>query len=137
MVAVSIKSGGGANRAMLSTKTNILIVDDDPAVRDALKFSLELEGFEVHTCRDGAELLAHECLLKSDCIVLDYKMPGIDGLNVLRQLAERQVTVPVIMITGPVTESLRNRAIRAGASLVLEKPLLDGALTDKIRELVH
>jgi len=115
----------------------ILIVDDDPAVRDSLKFSLELEGFEVHTCRDGAELLAHPCLLKSDCIVLDYKMPGLDGLNVLRQLGERQVTVPVIMITGPVTENLRDRAIRAGASLVLEKPLLDGALTDMIRELVH
>lgn len=120
---------------MLSTKTNILVVDDDPAVRDALKFSLELEGFNVHTCRDGAELLAHRRLLKSDCIVLDYKMPGLDGLGVLGQLAARQVPAPVILITGPVTEALRNRAIQAGARIVLEKPLLDGALTDKIREL--
>lgn len=137
MIATLIAGGGGADGAMLSAKMNILIVDDDPAVRDALKFSLELEGFKVHTCRDGMELLAHQCLPKSDCIVLDYKMPGLDGLNVLRQLAERQVAVPVILITGPVTENLRNRAIRAGARLVLEKPLLDGALTDKIRELVH
>jgi FixJ family two-component response regulator len=137
MIATLIKGGGGANGAMLSAKMNILIVDDDPAVRDALKFSLELEGFKVRTCRDGLELLAHQCLPKSDCIILDYKMPGLDGLNVLRQLAERKVKVPVILITGPVTENLRERAIRAGACLVLEKPLLDGALTDRIRELVH
>ena len=115
----------------------ILVVDDDPAVRDALKFSLELEGFKVHACRDGSELLAHGALRDSDCIVLDYKMPGFDGLSVLNQLSMRKVEAPVILITGPITENLRNRALRAGARMVLEKPLLDSVLTDKIRELTH
>ncbi|MBN9544811.1 MAG: response regulator [Alphaproteobacteria bacterium] len=122
---------------MSSTEMNILVVDDDPAVRDALKFSLELEGFKVHACRDGWELLAHGALRDSDCIVLDYRMPGLDGLSVLNQLAMRKVEAPVILITGPIPENLRSRALRAGARLVLEKPLLDGVLTDKIRELTH
>jgi FixJ family two-component response regulator len=122
---------------MSNAEMNILVVDDDPAVRDALKFSLELEGFKVHACRDGRELLAHGALPDSDCIVLDYKMPGFDGLSVLNQLTMRKVVAPVILITGPITENLRNRALRAGARMVLEKPLLDSVLTDKIRELTH
>ena len=115
----------------------VLVVDDDPAVRDALKFSLELEGFRVHVCRSGEDLLTHPELGQSDCIVLDYKMPGMDGLEVLATLRSRAVTAPVILITGPVTETLRSRAMRAGARMVLEKPLLDGLLTDRIREVTN
>jgi FixJ family two-component response regulator len=130
-------SCGRTSKIMSSAEMTILVVDDDPAVRDALKFSLELEGFKVHACRDGSELLAHGSLSDSDCIVLDYKMPGFDGLSVLNQLSIRKVEAPVILITGPITENLRNRALRAGARIVLEKPLLDSVLTDKIRELTH
>ena len=115
----------------------VLVVDDDPAVRDALKFSLELEGFRVHACRSGEDLLLHPALGQSGCIVLDYKMPGMDGLEVLAKLASRAVPAPVILITGPVTETLKARAMRAGARMVLEKPLLDGILTDRIREITN
>jgi two-component system response regulator FixJ len=114
----------------------ILVVDDDPAVRDALKFSLELEDFQVHVCGNGEDLLAHPALQRSNCIVLDYKMPGMTGLDVLAKLAGLAISTPVIFITGPVTDSIRNRAMRAGARLVLEKPLLDGILTDRIREVM-
>ncbi|MES2292640.1 MAG: response regulator [Pseudomonadota bacterium] len=131
---------GGADRSreMSKTKAKIVafVVDDDPAVRDALRFSLELQGLTAHTCSSGEGLLAHQALAESDCIVLDYKMPGMNGLDVLEELAAREVTTPVIFMTGPLTDALRRRALNAGARLVLEKPLLD-TLPDRIRDLIR
>jgi two-component system response regulator FixJ len=115
----------------------ILVVDDDPAVRDALKFSLELEDFKVQVCSNGQDLLAHPALQQSSCIILDYKMPGMTGLDILARLEHLAIATPVILITSPVTQSIRDRAMRAGARLVLEKPLLDEILTERIREIVH
>jgi len=120
---------------MLNGKMVVLVADDDPAVRDALNFSLRLEGFEVQGCRDGKELLHHPALMECDCILLDYRMPGLSGLDVLRQLYLKDVRAPVIFITGPLSEDLRRQALMAGARKVLEKPLLDGMLTQQIREL--
>lgn len=123
---------------MLDGKMVILVADDDPAVRDSLRFSLHLEGYDVRICRDGKELLSHPALMDCDCILLDYKMPDQSGLEVLRQLHARDIRAPVIFITGPLTEGLRRRAIMAGARRVLEKPLLGGVLAEQIRDLsVH
>lgn len=83
----------------------------------------------MHACESGLELLGHPILKACDCIVLDYKMPGMDGLEVLDQLHVAKVAIPVIFVTGPVTRDLRERALRKGARLVLEKPLLDRSLT--------
>ena len=120
---------------MADGKLVILVADDDPAVRDALDFALRLEGFDVHGCRDGKELLDHPALMECDCILLDYKMPELSGLEVLPRLSARDVKAPVIFMTGPLSDELRRRAITAGAQRVVEKPLLDSALTEQIREL--
>jgi FixJ family two-component response regulator len=120
---------------MSKKKTMIMVVDDDPAVLDSLKFSLGLEGFAVETCRSGEELLKHRALQDSDCIVLDYKMPDMDGLEVLEKLSAAHVAAPVIFITGPVTKGLWQRAMQKGARLVMEKPLLDKSLIERIHEL--
>ena len=112
-------------------KTRVLVVDDDLAVCDALKFALELEGFCVETCNSGADLLAGTP--SADCLVLDYKMPGMDGLAVLAALTARQVDIPTILITAPLTQSIVDAARRAGVFCVLEKPLSDGVLLENIR----
>jgi len=121
---------------MRNDKPAILIVDDDPAVRDSLQFSLELEGLAVHTCEDGKALLDYPALRQAKCIVLDYKMPGMDGFTVLGELRKRGIDVPVILITGPVTPRIREMAEQAGIHLLLEKPLLDTTLVDHIRKII-
>ena len=112
----------------------IMVVDDDEAVRESIKFALELEGLTVIACGSGAELLAHPDLNLAGCLVLDYRMPDMDGFQVVDRLAEHQVKVPIILITSPVTESFRRRAKAVGVRVVLEKPLLNGALVKGIQE---
>jgi two-component system, LuxR family, response regulator FixJ len=114
----------------------VLIVDDDRAVRDSLKFALEVEGLVVHVCADGKELLAHPSLFRARCLILDYKMPAMDGFSVLDHLAAREVRLPVILISARVTDDLRHRAALAGVWRTLEKPLLDGALLESIHDVL-
>jgi FixJ family two-component response regulator len=129
--------GGRWVALMCESDPIVLVVDDDPAVRDALKFSLELEGLRVHTCASGAELLDHPALAQARCVVLDYRMPIMDGFQVLDSLAERGIRLPTILITTSVTDGIRARARKAGIAHVLEKPLLDGTLMDRLKELTR
>ncbi len=103
----------------------ILLVDDDAAVRNALKFSLEMEGFSVRLYPTPEALLAEEDMPAAGCLVIDYRMPEIDGLELVERLRSRGVTLPVLLISGRVTRSLRDRALGLGVRDVLEKPLSD------------
>jgi len=114
----------------------VLVVDDDQAVRDALKFALELDGLLVDTCDGGAQLLNHPRLPDARCLVLDYQMPGMNGFAVLSELKRRNVTLPVILITAPLSREIERRAMAAGVAGVLEKPLLENILIDKIRHVM-
>ncbi|WP_262266325.1 response regulator transcription factor [Microvirga yunnanensis] len=114
----------------------VLVVDDDGAVRQSLKFSLEQEGFEVRLYEDGAQLLADGVLPPVGCLVIDLTMPGMDGIALLDRLRERHVVLPAILITTPGSPCLRERALRAGFRLVLEKPLEDGALLEGITSAI-
>lgn len=111
----------------------ILVVDDDRAVRESLKFDLELEGWAVKTYGCGAALLRDDGLARAGCVVLDCKMPEMDGFAVLDEMAARGIEAPVILITAPLTESLRRRAKKAGVFAILEKPLLDDVLIRNVR----
>jgi two-component system, LuxR family, response regulator FixJ len=118
--------------SMSKEQVQVVVVDDDRAVRESLKFALQLDGLTVRTCDSGLRLLRDGDLSAADCLVLDHKMPDMDGFAVMAELAARGITIPVILITAPVTDNFRQQAKRAGAFSVLEKPLLNNILLDHV-----
>jgi len=111
----------------------IFIVDDDEAVRDSLQLLLESEGFEVvgfDTC--AAALAVIERMLPG-CLLLDLHLPVSGGLDLLADLATRDIHLPVVMITGRIDRQTKQRAVASGAHEVLEKPLDDRELLQAIR----
>jgi len=113
----------------------IVVIDDDLAVRNSLKFSLEIEGLTVRSYETGEELLRANDLERCDCFVVDQKMPGMSGLDLIATLRARQINAPAILITSHPGLLLRERAKNAGIPII-EKPLLGNALFDKIRDVV-
>ena len=111
----------------------VLVVDDDAAVRAALKFVLEVEGFRVRLYDSPEAMLEDPDLPKRACLVIDYRMPGMDGLELVARLRERQVALPAILISARVNKQLHRLAERGGLAGVLEKPFSDAALVDSIR----
>lgn len=114
----------------------VFIVDRDPAVRDSLKFALELDGLNVETCGDTAGLMRHPRLWQAHCLVLDHHPPAADDLATLAWLRAQGRRLPVILITDHATAALRRRAAAAGVRHVVEKPLLDGALVECIKDVL-
>jgi two-component system, LuxR family, response regulator FixJ len=112
----------------------IAVVDDDPAVCNSLKFSLELEGFAVHVYRSGAEFLAAGAFPDCKCFIIDQRMPGMSGMEVIAELRQRKVSTPAILIISQPNRVLSARAAEAHVPIV-EKPLLNNALVEKIREV--
>jgi len=127
---------GAEGFVLIDTRTRVLVVDDDLAVRDSLKFALETEGLAVETYASGRQMFASKSAAAADCLVLDYKMPEMDGFAVMEELAARKIALPVILITAPVTDAIRRRAQKAGVFNLLEKPLLDGTLAETIRQAI-
>ena len=112
---------------------SVIVVDDDEAVRKSLKFALELEGLDVRLYNGGEQILSDRDLPKHGCLVIDYYMPAMNGVELMDALRLRHVDLPAILITAKATDDLRRRAARAGFRQVLEKPLEDGSLVDSIR----
>lgn len=111
----------------------IAVVDDDAAVCNSLKFALELEGFRVKTFRGGAELLRAGEIAACQCFVVDQKMPGMSGIELIGKLRECNIAAPAILIVSQPSAALSVRAAKAQVPIV-EKPLLGNALLDRIRE---
>ena len=101
----------------------VAVVDDDPAVRESLRFMLEAAGHGVEIYVSGSEFLAKAQTRRVACLVLDECMPLVTGLEVLACLRSRGAAVPVLIVTGAASPRLHRRAAELGATKVLEKPL--------------
>lgn len=110
----------------------MVLVDDDPAVRTALAFSLEMEGYRVATCGDAAGLLTLKLPRTGACLVIDERLPDRSGLEALAELRATGCALPAAMITSHPSQRFRLDAARAGAP-VLEKPLIEDGLITWIR----
>jgi FixJ family two-component response regulator len=121
---------------MLLNSPVVGVVDDDAAVRNALKFSLEMEGLTVRDHDRAASLLGDPELSSCRCLVIDFHMPAMDGLELVAALRARGITAPVILITGRATRDLRMRAEKLGVPRLIEKPWLDGELLKAIQAAI-
>lgn len=101
----------------------VLVIDDEPGIRQALGQLLEYEGFDVRTASGGAEGIAEYEKLRPHLVFLDVKMAGMDGLEVLRRLRQLDATATVVMISGHATIQTAVEATQLGAYDILEKPL--------------
>src|SRR5258708_8156951 len=111
----------------------VLVVDDDAAVRSALKFALEVEGLQVRDYSGPVVLLAEANMPPFGCLVVDYRMPVMDGLELITVLRERGIKAPAIIITGRTNTDLAAKAKKLDVCQILEKPLAYGALIAAIR----
>ncbi len=115
----------------------VLIVDDDRALRDALRRALALAGYEITLAEDGQQALAVVAAAAPDAIVLDVGLPGIDGLEVCRQLRGAGDRVPVLMLTARDAIADRIDGLDAGADDYLVKPFDVGELKARLRALLR
>ncbi len=116
---------------------SILVVDDEKAIRDSIRMTLEYEKFEVFFAEDGPTALSKIARSSFDLILLDIKMPGMDGLKVLQSIRESQSEVPVVMISGHGTIETAVEATRKGAFDFLQKPLDRDKLLIVVRNAVE
>lgn len=109
----------------------ILLVDDDPALRSSLEFILGIEGYTVRAYGRGRELLDDNDLPTEGCLVIDQRLPDIEGLKLISALRARSIRLPAILITTNPSRVLRRRAEEANVAIV-EKPLITGTLFQQI-----
>jgi two-component system response regulator MprA len=116
----------------------IKVDDDERAVRESLRRALELQGYEVELAGDGAEALERLAANgQTDAVVLDILMPGIDGLEVCRQIRRRGNSVPVLMLTARDAVGDRVEGLDAGADDYLVKPFALEELLARVRALLR
>jgi FixJ family two-component response regulator len=121
----------------LSAISAILVIDDDASVRIAIDNLLSSHGYRVHTFATAEECLQSARLNDSSCVVADIQMPGMSGLDLLSHMHAQGQAKPFIFITAFPEESVRARALKAGAICFLAKPFAGPALIDCVEAAVN
>lgn len=116
---------------MPPSRLTICIVDDDPALRNALAFEFSTQGFAVQEFADGDAILDRAGLPEADCLVVDHRLPGRDGLFLIEALRSRGLSAPAILITSNPGALLRQRCDCLGVALI-EKPLIEDDLSNAV-----
>jgi len=122
---------------MQETGASVYIVDDDPAVRDSLKWLMESVNLPVKSFSTGMEFLDSDASKEPGCVILDIRMPGMSGIDVFEELQSRGSTIPVIFLTGHGDVHLAVRAMKSGAFDFVEKPFNDQVLLDLIQKAIR
>lgn len=120
-------------------KKKILAVDDEPNILMSIEFILEMEGYEVHTARDGEEALEVAERARPDLILLDINMPRKDGYEVCRMLREKpyMAGTKVVMLTAKGQTLEKKKGLEVGADEYVTKPFNAEDLLEKIRKMIE
>jgi len=118
----------------MTTKRLVYLVDDDDAVRRSAGFMLKTSGYEVEAFASGVDFLKHIRQAPAGCILLDVRMPGMDGLEVQRELRSQGINMPVIVLTGHGDVNVAVAAMKAGAVDFIEKPFEKAVLQSALDE---
>jgi FixJ family two-component response regulator len=122
---------------MPEPKTTVFVVDDDESVREALGSLIRSAGLGVETFASAQEFLFSPRASAPSCLVLDVKMPGLSGLDLQKRMAEADIEIPIIFITGHGDVPTSVRAMKAGAVEFLTKPFGDRDLLDAIEQAIE
>ena len=120
-------------RPMLDVRPIVFVVDDDISVRESLELLLRCEGWQSQTFASAQEFLIYPRPLVPSCLVLDFSLPGLNGLEVQKHVAIERPDIPVIFITGYRDVPVTVQAMKAGAVEFLTKPFSENALLSAIR----
>ena len=121
----------------MADNTVIHVIDDDAAMRDSLAFLLDVNGFRPEVFESSAGFFASATKSAPACIVSDIRMPGMNGIELVRKLKSDGVSCPVILITGHGDVALAVEAMKAGAVDFIEKPFDDAVLLGAIRSALE
>lgn len=121
---------------MLDVKPTVFVVDDDISVRESLELLIKTAGWRAETFASAQDFLARPRAAVPCCLVLDVSLPGLNGLELQQQLAERQ-EMPIIFITGYGDVPMSVRAMKAGAIEFLTKPFKDDVMIEAIRQAIE
>ena len=119
------------------TPPTVFIVDDDPSLRDSLQFLLESVGLGVRIFSSAQDFLDGAAPEAPGCLLLDVRMPGMSGLDLQHELAEAEISLPIIFITGHGTVPMSVRAMKAGAVDFLEKPFDEQDLLNAVSQAIE
>jgi RNA polymerase sigma factor (sigma-70 family) len=111
----------------------VFVVDDDPSVRSSLKFLLSSVGLQVESFESAETFLQRKAPDAPSCLVLDVRLRGLSGLDFQRELAAREIRIPIVFVTGHGDIPMSVRAMKAGAIEFLTKPYRDQDLLDAVR----
>lgn len=122
---------------MVDSKHCIHVIDDDEPVRDSLSFLLTAANFQVETYSSAKAFLRVANRLDNGCVITDVRMPEMSGIDLLRNLNERRIKLPVIVITGHGDLQLAVEAMKIGAADFLEKPYEDEILLTSVHTVLR
>ena len=121
----------------MENEPTVFVVDDDPAVRKALKLPIKSVGLNVESFASAREFLDAYDPARPGCLVVDVRMPGMDGLDLQEKLSALPGSIPMIFITGHGDIEMAVRAVQKGAVDFIEKPFRDQVLLDRIAEAIE